>query len=305
MTGTPATSIDSNYGFESLLNFRDVGRTVNEFLGQKLVREGLLFRSARPDDASPKDRTRLREEYGIKTVIDLRTKTEHLNAARKRQADLALLPKPLPGAPLVESNAALAEPVQIPGLRYLSIKLTGRSFERFLLSQLSWLSFSKFLFLFIIGFRMRAISILGREVMLPRGLVGLGLDTLDHSGPEISEALQSLLEPGALPILIHCTQGKDRTGIIIILCLMILGVPATAIDHDYRLSDEALLPEKEARLKEIREIGLTDDFGNTAPGLIQRTAEHLDSKYGGLDGYLDGVGFDHHKRERLRELLSY
>lgn len=45
----------------------------------------------------------------------------------------------------------------------------------------------KFLFLFIFGLRMRAIAILGREVMLPRGLVGLGLDTLDQSGPEIFE----------------------------------------------------------------------------------------------------------------------
>lgn len=34
---------------------------------------------------------------------------------------------------------------------------------------------------------MQAIAILGREVMLPRGLVGLGLDTLDHCGPEINE----------------------------------------------------------------------------------------------------------------------
>ena len=34
---------------------------------------------------------------------------------------------------------------------------------------------------------MRAIRILGQEVMLPRGLVGLALDTLDKSGPEIAQ----------------------------------------------------------------------------------------------------------------------
>jgi hypothetical protein len=34
---------------------------------------------------------------------------------------------------------------------------------------------------------MKAISILGCEVMLPRGLVGLGTDTLDHCGPELKE----------------------------------------------------------------------------------------------------------------------
>lgn len=40
---------------------------------------------------------------------------------------------------------------------------------------------------------MQAISVLGREVMLPRGLVGLGLDTLDHSGPEIAQVIFSIM----------------------------------------------------------------------------------------------------------------
>lgn len=34
---------------------------------------------------------------------------------------------------------------------------------------------------------MQAISIMGKEVMLPRGLVGLGLATIDQSGSEINE----------------------------------------------------------------------------------------------------------------------
>ncbi len=68
--------------------------------------------------------------------MDLRTKTEHLNAAKKRQAQLAL-----PPVAHAKSNAAVAEPLQIPGIRYREIKLTGKSFERHLLRQLSWLSF--------------------------------------------------------------------------------------------------------------------------------------------------------------------
>ena len=68
--------------------------------------------------------------------MDLRTKTEHLNAAKKRQARLAL-----PPVAHAKSNAAAAEPLQIPGIRYREIKLTGKSFERHMLRQLSWLSF--------------------------------------------------------------------------------------------------------------------------------------------------------------------
>ncbi|KAK0626860.1 protein-tyrosine phosphatase-like protein [Immersiella caudata] len=291
-------SLNSENGFDSILNFRDVGRTINEFSGQRLVRDGMLFRSARPDEATQRDRMLLKDVYGIKTVIDLRTKTEHMNAAKKRQADFRTFGK---------SNAALAEPLQISGIGYHEIKLTGRRFELFLLSQLSVWSFIKFFVLFLLGFRMRAIRILGREVMLPRGLVGLALDTLDKSGPEIAQTLNSYLEPGALPSLVHCTQGKDRTGIIVILVLLILGVPPDVIDYDYRLSDEALFadPENESRIAEIKEIGLTDDWGETSQVLVTRTIQHLDSRYGGIDYYLDGIGFDDAKRVRLREILLY
>ena len=75
-------------------NFRDVGQTVNHFLGQKRIREGVIYRSARPgrrraecssdtpttqltlqtDDATPEDKRVIRDELKIKTIIDLRTK---------------------------------------------------------------------------------------------------------------------------------------------------------------------------------------------------------------------------------------
>lgn len=71
---------------------------------------------------------------------------------------------------------------------------------------------SKFLFLYLTGFRMQAISILGREVMEPRGLLGLGLDTLDQSGDQMREALALYTSQATLPSVVHCTHGKDRTG---------------------------------------------------------------------------------------------
>ncbi|KAK5630742.1 hypothetical protein RRF57_006457 [Xylaria bambusicola] len=80
------------------------------------------------------DRRRLKEELGIRTVIDLRSKTEHLSQAQKRQADLKI-PAHL------QSNAALAEPMQIPGLIHREVQVTGRRLERALLRQLSWWDF--------------------------------------------------------------------------------------------------------------------------------------------------------------------
>ncbi|KAF6827424.1 tyrosine/serine protein phosphatase [Colletotrichum plurivorum] len=285
-------------GVTSVLNFRDVGSTVNAFLGRRLIREGLLFRSARPDDASLEDRRRLRDVLGIKAVIDLRTKTEHARQAKKRQADLKL-------PAIVQSNAALAEPIHISGLRYHEIKITGGNFEWFLIKQVSWWGLCRLVFLFIFGYRNKGISILSREVMLPRGLVGLGLDTLDQSGPEIAKALRVFLEPAGSPTLVHCTQGKDRTGLIVTLVLLILDVPLNAIEHDYALTNGALESEREERLVEMRELGLTDDWFETAPDMIVRIAQHLDSVHGGVQGYLDKIGFHKDDRQKLRELLLY
>lgn len=193
---------------------------------------------------------------------------------------------------------------------------------------------------------MPAIAILGREVMAPRGLLGLGCDTLDASGPEIAAGLGAFLndndsdggeeggtaavvatanggggdddEGGAkkskhdgpassspLPLLIHCTQGKDRTGLMVALVLLICKVPLDAVEFDYELTDEKLVEERGERLAEIREMGLPDEFGVTVKGFVPGIVAHLDDKYGGLDAYLDGIGFGPDKRTRLRERLLY
>lgn len=163
----------------------------------------------------------------------------------------------------------------------------------------------KLVFLYILGLRMRAVSVLGREVMQPRGLLGLGCDTLDASGDEVAAGLRSFLEPGSLPMLIHCTQGKDRTGIMIVLVLLVCGVPTESIQYDYHLSDEKLRSEQEGRLREIREMGLGDDFGRTAPGFVAGVVRHLEERHGGLEAYLDGIGFGDEERARLRRKLAY
>lgn len=67
-------------------------------------------------------------------------------------------------------------------------------------------------FLYILGYRIDATRLLVSEVMLPRGLVGLGIDTMDYSGTEVAEALMLYTTARTTPALVHCTQGKDRTG---------------------------------------------------------------------------------------------
>ncbi|KAL6871669.1 protein-tyrosine phosphatase-like protein [Trichoderma longibrachiatum] len=266
-------------------NFRDVGKTVNQFLNKRIIREGLFFRSGRLDDATTTDKELLHDQLGIKTIVDLRTKTEILKQIRKHRRS--------------------AEDDEIPGVKYHGIKINGRAFEWHLLSLLSWWDFFKVIFFFVFQYRIEAIRVLSRQVMLPRGLVRLGLDTLDHCGPELREALSFYTSPQTLPCIIHCTQGKDRTGLICALVLMILDIPLAAIEHDYFLTDDALRPTRPQMLVEIREIGLTDEWAGTARDMISSIERHIKDNYGGLDNYLDSIGFEQQQRAKVRETLLY
>jgi protein-tyrosine phosphatase len=88
------------------------------------------------------------------------------------------------------------------------------------------------------------------------------------------------------------------------LALMILDVPTAAISHDYLLTQEALAVEREARLAEIEEIGLTPEWGDCPADFVQRVQEHINTKYGGVEAYLDSIKFGAAERRRFIETLG-
>ena len=154
-----------------------------------------------------------------------------------------------------------------------------------------------------IGQRTPAISILGTHVMAPRGLLGLACDTLTHSTSELSSLLLLLAQPSKYPALIHCTQGKDRTGLLVILTLLLCSVPLKAIDQDYLASEAELLPEKAERMKEITAIGLGEEFAECHAGFVEGVSKFLQDKWGGVQGYADSIGVGETAREKIRSNL--
>jgi protein tyrosine/serine phosphatase len=293
-----------SYRFDKLLNFRDVGAHINTITGRTVLRTGLLFRSARPEVASQSDRDQLVNKYRVKTIIDLRSKTEHINAAKKRSAvDSSVNSAALPSSDKTFDDE-VRQPVEIPGIRYTYINLNGKGFERHLIWQLKYTSLAKLVFLMALGYRTQGISVLGKELMLPRGLIGLGTDTLDCSGPEIKEVFDVLADSTAWPVMVNCTQGKDRTGITTLLLLLLCGVDLNAITQDYVKSEEELEPEKAERMREIESIGLDESFATCPPDFCEKVVQHLESKYGGIGTYLSKIGVDANQAERVRHILK-
>lgn len=82
-----------------------------------------------------------------------------------------------------------------------------------------------------------------------------------------------------------------------------MDIPISAISSDYVASEEELLPEKEIRMKEIKSIGLTEDFARCPKDWIEKMDEYLREKYGGVEKYCDWIGFGEAEREKLRVIL--
>ncbi|KAL8831070.1 MAG: hypothetical protein Q9191_001082 [Dirinaria sp. TL-2023a] len=176
--------------------------------------------------------------------------------------------------------------------------------ERALLWRLSWRSLFKLLSLMALGYRLQAISILGAEVMASRGLIGLALDTLAYSTAEIQEVFHLLAGKHQYPIVVHCTQGKDRTGLAIVLLLLLLEVPVHAIARDYMTSRRELEPEMDDRIQEITKLGMGREFADCPEGFVDAVVLELDSKHGGVKQYLrDKVGVDEQVQAKIREIL--
>jgi protein-tyrosine phosphatase len=64
------------------------------------------------------------------------------------------------------------------------------------------------------------------------------------AAPEYSSVFKHL-EEGHLPLLYHCTAGKDRTGVFSALLHLALGVPEQTVLADYALTDIYLPPNSQ------------------------------------------------------------
>lgn len=276
--------------FEKILNFRDLSNSI------PVIKSDLFFRAARPDASTSSDRHLLTQVYKIRTVIDLRTPTEHLEARRRFTAT------PTPLAPTVTPEDPKF-PMRIPGLRYEDVNFNGSSYSNALIKQLPWYQTVKLFGLYAAGYRTQAISVLGENVMARRGLAGLAEDSLEHCTKEVRSVFAVLADPAAYPVLVHCTQGKDRTGLIVLLVLMLLGVTRQAIERDYRLSEKELLSERAEKLREIRSIGLPDEFADCPEGWVGKVCGWIDERFGGVEAYLEHCGVGAAMRDRVKKIL--
>ena len=232
-------------------NTRDVGGLPADG-GRRTVSRRVL-RSDSLQQLSPADVRRLVDDYGVRTIADLRAGIEVA----------ATGPGPMTREPLVS-------------VTHLSLFPEQDDYQR---------------------------PMTERRPPVSRGYSGLYLGFLLQRPDSVLSALRLIAHgPGAT--VVHCTAGKDRTGVVIALALAEAGVERAAIVADYTASAQryAEVLSRHAPMGEDRnrEAALR---GVPRASTMERFLDGVTETAGGVGPWLAGHGWTGQDRAALRGKL--
>jgi protein-tyrosine phosphatase len=94
------------------------------------------------------------------------------------------------------------------------------------------------------------------------------------------------------PMVFHCFAGKDRTGLVAAILLAVAGVTKEAIVADFGETDAQLGKRYEQWIGDAapeRRKSMRDEL-RCPPEWILGVLDHLEQKWGGVEGYLEDSG---------------
>jgi len=144
------------------------------------------------------------------------------------------------------------------------------------------------------------------EQMRHGGLRALYLGMLQMAAGELVQVATAVADADGGPTLVHCTAGKDRTGVAVALMLRAVGVPREAVVADYLRTGEAM-PAVVRRLGRLSGFDparqLPRAYLALPPDAIGAVLDVWDAHEGGTEGWLAEAGADPDLVPRLRTRL--
>ncbi|GAA0610676.1 tyrosine-protein phosphatase [Sporichthya brevicatena] len=139
-------------------------------------------------------------------------------------------------------------------------------------------------------------------------LAELYTQILERCADQVVAAIEVLAGEGALPALVHCSAGKDRTGLIVGVLLSALGVPDDVVAVDYARSEEAYVGElRERTMRKGIALGAREDrmeeLMSCPPELMHAVLADLRTAHGSAEGYLVAGGLRAESLAALRERM--
>lgn len=147
-----------------------------------------------------------------------------------------------------------------------------------------------------------------------QGMAGVSLEALYEKilGQHADVVVAALREVsvGSDGVLVHCTAGKDRTGIVVALALLAVGVDRQIVLADYARSEANLGGEwLEGMLGLIAQHGVHETpelrvlMGGSPPEALDAALRSAEEKHGSITQYLLDSGFSALELAQLRSVL--
>ncbi|KAI0162242.1 tyrosine phosphatase [Xylariaceae sp. FL1272] len=229
----------------------------------KMVRKGVLFRSSEPSKITSEGEETL-NPLGIKIVYDLRSQNEITSGYTKSTQGSPLWPiRELEGSkrefvPVFLDQDYSPEALALRFKNYAAVSDDG----------------------FVKAYKdiLEAATDVKNEYQPYRKILGhlASVPSASLSAPE--------------PCLVHCTAGKDRTGLIVALVLSLCGVPDEAVVHEYNLTEiglQARIAELVKHLSSNPELGIDEAaakrMGGARKGAMRSTLARIRAQYGSVE----------------------
>jgi len=283
-------TLSRKYGIPNLRDLHEAGH---------MLREGRLFRASQVFNGGKLKR------LGIKTIIDLRTPDMACRSAYQKVKSYLRLPLSLVPETVINPDRRAA-PHSCP-------ECTGRLEASVVHANLitGYIGLSIFWKLprstkarvFRSFFAREGPSaLMARDVANKEkfGFYALYVLILENSKRGVAKCMRVFLFEENFPVLVHCVHGKDRTGIIIALLLLLCGVDRKTVEKDYVVSEELLQQSKDAKELLMAEH-LQQDVVMAAPfEVISDTIDYIERVYGGANEYLKSTGLTHMELSTIR-----
>lgn len=134
------------------------------------------------------------------------------------------------------------------------------------------------------------------------GTSGITLSSLyrtiiEDFGANVARAVSAIAHSGETPVLVHCTAGKDRTGLVIALALLAVGVDRASVVADYAETESNLRGVWSATMlaRIIAQAGMIspdlEQIVTASPAaVLEEIIDRIESDYGSAGDYLIANG---------------
>lgn len=130
---------------------------------------------------------------------------------------------------------------------------------------------------------------------------------VDDSGERLVEAVRVIAQ--GEPTLVHCTVGKDRTGVTVALALSAVGADRDAVVADYALTASQLPADRNRAITQYFRTHLPDarnaiQLATESPApVMSGLLADIDRRYGSAAEYLQSAGLADAELDALRSSL--